>query len=86
MATTNILYNYSEKIGTERARWIDDQILKVIPEWKRKIILKTKSKLLARLLNVKVEIEHWDLIADFGTETVIKLNNKVIARRKWLVI
>ena len=83
MATTNILEDYSDKIGLERAKWIDEVVLKNIPEWKVKIITKTKSKLIARLLNVNVEIQHMTLIADFGTETIVILNGKIIGRRKF---
>lgn len=79
----NILNKTAEKMTKERAKFIDDSLFNAIPKWKTDILNKLKSKWVARFLNIKAEIEHHRLNYGFGEEIVIKLNNKVIARRKF---
>lgn len=72
-----------EQLGLERARWIDKTIEKNIPKWKADILLKYPHRILARILNINIDIINQQLIADFGTQVIIKLNNKVIGKRKY---
>lgn len=72
-----------KKEADARSEWIDSTILNSIPSWKGGLIKKYKSRLLARILGVNVEIRHEELISDFGTRTVILLNGKAIGERKY---
>lgn len=75
------LYTTSAKFAAEQSKWIDETIFNALPEWKMKLIKRYKSRFIAWLLGVNVEIIHEELIANFGKRIIIKLNGKVIGVR-----
>lgn len=79
----NYLQLIVEKKAQERARFIDESFFNAIPKWKTDILNKFKSRYIARVLGIKAEIEHHRLNCGFGEEIVIKLNDKIIARKKF---
>ncbi len=81
----NILQEIAENIATERAQWLESVIKNAIPRWKINILLKYNHWIVRKLLWADLEIITEELIADFGTKFIVKLNGKVIANRKFLI-
>ncbi len=50
----NILYTRAEALAYARAKRIDNAFKSVMPEWQWKLMLKTKSKFLAKLLGYEI--------------------------------
>ena len=80
----DILQQITENISTERAKWLDSVIKKAIPKWKLKILLRYNHWIVRKWLGINLEIITEELIADFGTRYVVKLNGKLIAERKFI--
>ena len=81
---THILNKKTEEIARIRAEWIDSEFKKAVPAWKMFFLERFPSEWLARLLLVNAEVINEELIADFGTQVYLKLNGKVIAKRKFI--
>lgn len=78
---TNIIQKYTTKMATEQAKFIDESIKKLVPSWKLKILLKFNYTWLQKLLNVKIEIIHEELIADFGKRITVISGEKYLSRK-----
>lgn len=77
--------NLVEKMANERALWIDTTIKKAVPEWKLNLLKRINHPLIRKVIGVDIEIINETLIVDFGTQVIIKLNNKIIGQRKYTV-
>lgn len=80
-----IMNNLVEKMANERALWIDTTIKKAVPEWKLNLLKRINHPLIRKVIGVDIEIINETLIVDFGTQVIIKLNNKIIGQRKYTV-
>lgn len=78
-----IINKLVEKEARKRSMWIDNTIFKNLPKWKVDLIKKSRSRLVAKLLGVNIEIEHHPLLMGFGYKIVIKLNGKIIGKRMY---
>lgn len=72
-----------EKIAQEKAAWIDNTIKNAVPKWKLDLLQKINHPLLRKIIRADIEIINETLIADFGMQTIIKLNGKVVSQRKY---
>lgn len=78
----NYLTDTTFKLADTVAQWQDSVIKAHVPQWKLRLLLRFNKPWLRRLIRANVEIERYDLIADFGTQYVIRLNGRVIGERK----
>lgn len=73
------------KHGEQIATWFDYIILKHVPGWKIRLLLKYNRPWLRKLLFVDIEIKSERLLANFGTKYTIMLNGKEIGSKKFSV-
>lgn len=83
ISTRDIVAETVEKIALERAAWIDSLIASSVPSWKLSLLKKFNHPLLRKIIGADIEIITENLIADFGNQTIIKLNGKVIGKMKY---
>lgn len=83
MATTNILNQKAEEMAAKRAAFIEDVIKSNVPKWKLDLLKKYNRPWLRWLIRARVEIVSETLIANFGIQTLVKLNGKVIGQIKF---
>lgn len=84
-AAYNLINQYSEEIAKKRAEWIDSVLISNLPSWKVTILRKFPFRIVAFFLNVHVEIEEKQLIANFGTQTYLYLNGRCIGMHKFKI-
>lgn len=81
----NILYKQAEKLAKERGNWIDSVVVKNIPKWKLRFLLKAKTKLIRdvilEVVGIDLDIITEDLSFGLENKVTIKLNGKVIGER-----
>lgn len=78
-----IINKLVEKEMNKKAVWIDFVISLNIPSWKLDLLKKINNRFLRKIIGADIEIINQSLIADFGTITTIKLNGKIISKRKF---
>lgn len=81
----NIIEKTTWEMAHARSVWMDQVVKNAIPAWKWNLLQKFPSAWLAWLLGCVVEVYHEDLIADFGVQTRILLNGKLIGKMKFKV-
>lgn len=83
--SNNPIQEATERIAIERAKFIDDTINRNVPSWKLNLLKKFNYTWLKKVIRADIEIITQALIADFGNETIILLNGKVIGRYKYSI-
>lgn len=69
------------ELSYKRAGWIDSTLRGSVPLWKITVLERFPNKLLARLLNVNVEIIYKHIVDKFGITVILKLNGEVVGSR-----
>lgn len=81
---TDILASeYVDRREKEKSQWMDAEVIKHLPFWQGILIMLLPKKFVCDLLKLDIQIGTKGLIANFGEEVVIKINNKIVAKRKF---
>ena len=67
------------EISRKKAEMIDRFVASQIPAWKWNLLKKYKSRILAKLLNVNVDMEYRQCLDKFGDELIVRVGKKYLA-------
>lgn len=80
-----ILSEMAEGAAQKQAEWMDTVVFSNISGWKGDLLLRFPNRYLARILGIKVEVEHRRLdVGNFGNEITVTLNGRVIGKKKFI--